>query len=618
MHPPLSCRPVAVGQTIRWRVWAPRAQHVELVLLDGNAQRAIDMKRGDWGYFTAEVASAELPRPADGQRYVYRLEGGPLRPDPCSLWQPEGVHQPSALFFPEQFVWTDQAWRGVPREELVFYEMHVGTFTAEGTFDAVIPRLGQLRELGITALEIMPVAQFPGARNWGYDGVHLFAPQNTYGGPRALQRLVNAAHEHELAVLLDVVYNHFGPEGNYAGEFGPYYSDRYRTPWGPAFNFDSRQSDAVRDLVLDNVWYWIRDFHFDGLRLDAVHSMFDISPRHILREIKETAAAAASERGAPATIVVESLLNDVRMVLPPDRGGFGLDAEWNEDFHHAVVAFLTGERHGKYVDFGSAEQLPQVLERTFLLSGGYSQFRGRRWGAPADDLPGDRFIIGIQNHDHVGNRACGERLATLVSPPLLRGMASLMLLAPHLPFLFMGEEYGERNPFLFFCSFGDAGLIESVRTGRRRDYALQGELPDPQAEATFQASRLSWSWPPGSAQAGLRALYRDLLAARREWPALHQWQLRASRLLPDAATGSLLELIRGDKAHAPGRTVRVLLNLTNTAQPIPDGAAEDRVVFSSEAACYRPAGDSPHRSATTLAPYECRVWGPATTRSFGT
>ena len=382
LHPPLSCRPAVTGNGVRWRVWAPRAKTVELVLLRGAQETPHALTKDPWGYHVAE-----LPEVEEGQRYAYRLDGGPLRPDPSSLWQPDGVHRPSAVFFPEKFPWTDQAWRGVPREDLVFYELHVGTFTTEGTFAAVVPRLAELKDLGVTAIELMPVAQFPGTRNWGYDGIHLFAPQNSYGGPRELQRLVNAAHEHGLAVFLDVVYNHFGPEGNYAGEFGPYYSERYRTPWGPAFNYDGRESDAVRDLVVDNVWYWIREFHFDGLRLDAVHSMFDISPRHILREIKETADAAAASRGATASIVVESLLNDIRMVLPPERGGYGLDAEWNEDFHHAVVAFLTGERHGKYVDFGSAEQLPQVLERTFLLSGGYSRFRGRRWGRRSANCP---------------------------------------------------------------------------------------------------------------------------------------------------------------------------------------------------------------------------------------
>jgi len=600
--PPMSCRPAATGTGTTFRVWAPRAASVELVLLAGSQQAPYSMRAGPDGYFETEIPGIE-----EGQRYAYRLDGGPLRPDPCSLWQPEGVHRPSARFFPESFAWTDGSWGGVPREDLVFYELHVGTFTPEGTFDAVIPRLPALKELGITAVELMPVAQFPGERNWGYDGVHLFAAQNTYGGPRGLQRLVDAAHHQGLAVFLDVVFNHLGPEGNYTGEFGPYQSDRYRTPWGPAINFDGRDSDAVRDFVLDNVWHWIHDFHFDGLRLDAVHSMFDISPRHILREIKDTADAAAAARGATATIVAESLLNDVRMLLAPEAGGYGLDAEWNEDFHHAVVAFLTGERHGKYIDFGAAGQLPRVLEETFLLAGGYSRFRGRRWGAPAGQLPGDRFVIGIQNHDHVGNRARGERLAALVEPAVLRGIVSLMLLAPHLPLLFMGDEYAERNPFLFFCSFGDEHVANAVRVGRRRDYALVGDVPDPQAESTFTHSRLSWSWPAGSLQDGIRHLYRDLLAARREWPALRDWQRRNARLVPDAASGPVLEMMRGE---SPG-SLRVLLNLTGETSPVAPRDNFDRLLFSSAAPKYKAAGEQvPRQLPGELAPYECRVYGP--------
>jgi maltooligosyltrehalose trehalohydrolase len=611
---PPTCRPTRQPDgSVRWRVWAPRTNTVDLVLFSGTTTVARRMRPANHGCFTHVEPNA----PAE-TRYGYLLDGGPLRPDPCSLSQPAGVHQPSALFFPQEYAWTDASWQGVAREELVFYELHVGTFTREGTFDAVIPRLAELRELGVTALEIMPVAQFPGGRNWGYDGVHLFAAQNTYGGPRALQRLIDAAHGHKLAVFLDVVYNHFGPEGNYISDFGPYYSDRYRTPWGPAFNFDGPGSDPVRDFVLDNVWHWIHDFHFDGLRLDAVHSMFDISPRHILREIKESADAAAAERGQRAYVVVESLLNDVRMLHPPERGGYGLDAEWNEDFHHAVVAFLIGERHGKYVDFGRAEQLPQVLEHTFLLSGGYSQFRGRRWGAPVGDLPGDRFVIGIQNHDHVGNRARGERLASLVSPALLRGMSALMLLAPHLPFIFMGEEYGEQNPFLFFCSFGDPGLAESIRTGRKRDYALQGEIPDPQDEGTFTASRLSWSWPAGSHQAGLRQLYRHLLAARLDWPPLRDTSRRAARLWPDAAAGPLLELVRGSTAYDDPAAIRILLNLTDSVQQLPADAERSRLLFSSEAAAYVGVLDVAHRPDRSLLPYECLAFGPASCAKLAT
>jgi maltooligosyltrehalose trehalohydrolase len=599
------CGPAAQPDgSVRWRVWAPNAGQVDLVLIDGDRRHAVPMRREDGGYFTHTAAGV-----AEGQRYAYRLDGGPERPDPCSPWQPDGVHRPSAVHFPDRFPWTDRGWPGVRREDLVFYELHVGAFTPEGTFDAVIPRLPALRELGVTAVEILPVAQFPGPRNWGYDGVHPYAPQNSYGGPHGLQRLVDACHAHGLAAFLDVVYNHFGPEGNYVHEFGPYYSDRYCTPWGPAFNYDGRGCGAVRAFVLDNVRHWIGTYHLDGLRLDAVHAMFDMSPRHILREIKEAADGAAARHGRRAHVIAESLRNDVRMVLPPGRGGHGLDAEWNEDFHHALHAYLTGERHGKYVDFGPARDLARVLERTFVLDGVHSHYRGRRWGAPAAGVPGDRFVIGTQNHDHVGNRARGERLAALAGPAVPRLAASLLLLAPHLPLLFMGEEYGEQNPFLFFCSFEDAQVVENVRRGRRRDYALQGDVPDPQDEATFAASRLSWSWPEGSPGAGLRRLYRDLLAARRTWPALRDFERRTARLLPDGETGPVLELVRGEALHA-------FFNLESRPQPLPAGAGQGgAVLFTSEAAGYgggRPAGES----IAELRSHECVVFGPPAWNTF--
>jgi maltooligosyltrehalose trehalohydrolase len=592
------------GLSCLWRVWAPQAKRVELVLLDGQRRSSLPMTAEPGGYFSRTKAAVP-----EGQRYAYRLDGGPERPDPCSLWQPDSVHRPSAVLYPGRFTWSDQGWQGLPLTELVFYELHVGTFTPAGTFEAVIERLPALRELGVTAVELMPVAQFPGTRNWGYDGVHLFAPQNSYGGPHGLWRLVDACHSHGLAVFLDVVYNHFGPEGNYAGEFGPYFSGRYRTSWGPAFNYDGPGSDPVRQFVLDNVKLWIGDYHFDGLRLDAVHAVYDTRPRHILAEIKEAATAAAARHGRPAHIIAESLLNDVRMVLPPERGGYGLDAEWNEDFHHAVHAFLTGERHGKYVDFGRAADLPKVLERTFVLDGVDSHFRQRRWGAPAGDLPGDRFVIGVQNHDHVGNRARGERLAALVHPAAAGLAASLLLLAPHLPLLFMGEEYGEEAPFLFFCSFLDPRLVENVRQGRRRDYSLSGEVPDPQAETTFAASRLSWSWPEGSRRAATRRLYQDLLAARRRWPALQDFSRRAARLLPDESAAAVLHLVRGAPGVEEGTALHAYFNLTAQVQPVPRGPGGLALLFSSEATRYqgsRAEGALPGE----LAPYEAVVFGP--------
>lgn len=476
--------------SVLWRVWAPRARRVELVLFDGTQRRSVPMTAALHGYFTHEQ-----PNVPDGQRYAYRLDEGSDRPDPATRWQPDGVHKPSAVLRPERFQWSNTSWKGVQRADLVLYELHVGTFTPEGTFDAVIPRLQSLRELGITAIEIMPIAQFPGNRNWGYDGVHPYAAQNTYGGPHGLQRLVDACHAAGLGVVLDVVYNHLGPEGNYAGNFGPYVSDRYRTPWGAAFNYDDSGCDAVRDFVLDNVRYWVGTYRLDGLRLDAVQTIFDNSPKHILRCIKEAAEETAQRLGHPVHIIAETDANDPRLLEVPERGGFGLDGVWHDDFHHVLHTHWTGERQGYYSDFGEKAHLPKLLERTFVYDGNFSAFRNRRHGAPVGDLTGDRFVVCSQNHDQVGNRAVGDRLSALVPAPALRSAACFTLLSPHVPMLFMGEEYGERRPFLFFCSFGDHKLVEAVRKGRRGEFAAfgwHGEVPDPQAESTFEKSKPTW------------------------------------------------------------------------------------------------------------------------------
>ncbi len=402
----------------------------------------------------------------DGLRYAYVLPNQVDRPDPASRWQPEGVHRPSATFFPETSDWSDDGWRGVPRGDLVIYELHVGTFTPEGTFEAVARRLPELAELGVTAIELMPVAQFPGERNWGYDGVYPNAVQNTYGGPRELQRLVNAAHHAGLAVFLDVVYNHFGPEGNYLSDFGPYFTDRYRTPWGAAMNFDGADSDPVRQFVVDNARSWCRDFHVDGLRLDAVHSIFDFSPRHILAEIQDAVQAEARRRERPALVIAETNQNDVRLIAPRERGGYGLDGLWSDDFHHSLHALLTRERTSYYADFGFPEQLAKSYSDVFVNDGNYSAFHRRRHGTKVDDSPRTCFVVCSQNHDQVGNRALGDRLSSLWPPATQRLSCTLLLLSPCTPLLFMGQEYGETNPFPFFCSFSDTDLVEAVRGGR--------------------------------------------------------------------------------------------------------------------------------------------------------
>jgi maltooligosyltrehalose trehalohydrolase len=559
------------------------------------------------GYFRLDRANVP-----EGQRYAFRLDGGPERPDPCSLWQPDGVHGPSAVVQPGRFHWTDQRWQGIARQDLVFYELHVGTFTPEGTFDAVIPRLGTLRELGVTCIEIMPVAQFPGTRNWGYDGVLPYAVQNSYGGAHGLQRLVDACHAHGLAVFLDVVYNHFGPEGNYLAEFGPYFTDRYKTPWGLAINYDGPGSDPVRDYVLDNARMWLDEFHCDGLRLDAVHAIYDLGAKHILLAIEEEARNVRSSRGRQVHVVAESDLNDPRLLVPAERGGYELDGQWCDDFHHAVHAWLTGERQGYYQDFGKEAHLAQVLRSPFLYAWDYSPHRDRRHGAaPPPDLTGDRFVVCIQNHDQVGNRATGDRFGTLLDPARQRLAGSLLLLSPYLPLLFMGEEYGETRPFPFFCSFGDPTLVQNVREGRHREFAAftwQGEVPDPQDETTFASARLSWSWPEGSVHDGLRRLYADLLSARRHWPALRDLQQRAVRLLPDEKEGPLLEMVRGGAPWQEGGAVHIWFNLRGEPQPLPAEVGGKKLLFSSEARVYR-GGRQEGEPVRELLPWECVVFG---------
>ena len=591
-------------RSVRWRVWAPKAKRVELVLINDDGRELYSMVPEEHGYFTWSQKNVEC-----GQRYTYRLDGGPERPDPASRWQPDGVNHPSAVLCTNEFTWSDTGWTGISREDLVFYELHVGTFTPDGTFDAVIPRLPELRELGVTAIEIMPVGQFSGTRNWGYDGVHPFAPQHSYGGPQGLQRLVNACHVEGLAAFLDVVYNHIGPEGDYLGEFGPYFTDRYRTPWGAAVNYDDPGSDAVRAFILDTVRLWIEEYRFDGLRLDAVHAIYDLGARHILQDIKAVADQLGRVGERQVHIVAESDLNDIRLLLPPERGGYGIDAQWSDDFHHLVHVALTHEQQGYYADYGAAEQFPRLLENTFVLNGCYSAHRDRCHGGPDAGLPGDRFVVCTQNHDQVGNRAAGERLGTLITPPAQRLAASLLLLAPHLPLLFMGEEYGEGRPFQFFCSFSDPTLVENVRNGRRREFEafhVEGaEVPDPQSEATFAASRLTWSWNGDPHKAGLRSLYKDLLHARRTWPVLREYSERSARMLPDTDAGIILELVRGKRGHEG--SIYAYLNLTSQPHTIPvRGAAVP--LWSSEAERY-----SGQRRAETpeeyLLPYECMVFG---------
>lgn len=510
--------------TVRFRVWAPHAKSVSVQV--GASRTSVALERGDRGYFEG-TASGVGP----GARYHYVLDGQKHRPDPASRWQPDGVHQPSAVVDPEAFQWTDGTWRGVSLEDLILYELHTGTFTAAGTFDAVIPHLSYLKnEVGITAIELMPVAQFPGTRNWGYDGVYPFAPQASYGGPDGLKTLVNACHMQGLAVVLDVVYNHLGPEGNYLSDFGPYFTDRYRTPWGQAINYDGPDSDEVRHFFLSNALYWVTEYHIDALRLDAVHGIYDFSATHILRELAEAVHVEARRRGRAVHVIAESDLNDSRLIAPPAEGGYGLDAQWNDDFHHALHTVVTGERRGYYEDFGALDQLATALQKGFVYTGQYSRSRRRRHGNPSEGRPPRQFVVFAQNHDQIGNRAVGDRLTAHLSADALKVVAATVLLSPNIPLLFMGEEYGETAPFQYFIEHSDPALIEAVRRGRRAEFAHFGwspeDLPDPQDPATFERSRLRLARrcaEPHSAllrwtKALIRLRKRDLLTELRRAP----------------------------------------------------------------------------------------------------
>ncbi|MGD9646726.1 MAG: malto-oligosyltrehalose trehalohydrolase [Pirellulales bacterium] len=595
----------------RWCVWAPLRNRVQLVLYRGaeprdETRQTIDLQRDDDGYWRLEID--EVPSNA---RYAYLLDDDATEyPDPASRWQPDGVHRPSAIFSTEEFRWSDATWRGVQRADLVIYELHVGTFTPEGTFAAAIERLPQLRDLGITAIELMPLSQYAGARNWGYDGVHPYAVQNSYGGPRGLQQFVDAAHAAGLGVLVDVVYNHIGPEGNYIGQFGPYFTDHYRTPWGLSLNYDGSYSDAVRHFAIENACQWVRDFHADGLRLDAVQTIYDMSAKHLLHELNDAVQQTARDAGRVAVVIAETNQNDLRLVAPAEIGGYGLAGVWSDDFHHCVHALLTGERDGYYADFGQRRQLAKALADVNVYDGCYSPYHRRRHGNRVGDAPRAAFVTCVQNHDQIGNRAQGDRLTTLLDPAALRLAAGLLLLSPATPLLFMGEEYGETNPFPFFCSFGDEQLIEAVRRGRRAEFAALAfewniEIPDPQSPQTFDSAKLSWDWR-APRRAALRQLYADLLKLRRAW----------RRAEPDDAVSAELH---GDSQDPPTLVARsrsgqleIWANLSD--QPVaapPQPATADKVRLLSTAASMYGGDRATSGELSQWLPWEFVAWGPA-------
>ena len=514
-------------------LWSPYASAVELVTEAGRTP----MTRSDGDWWTCDMALG------DGDRYAFSLDGGDPRPDPRGAALPDGPHGWSAWFDVDAFEWADGSWTGSELAGSVIYETHVGTFTPDGTLDSAIERLPYLVDLGVDVVELLPLGSFPGEHNWGYDGVAPYSVHEAYGGPAALQRFVDAAHGHGLAVCLDVVYNHLGPDGNYLGEIGPYFTDKHATPWGQGLNLDGPDSDEVRRWVLDNVQQWLRDFHVDGLRLDAVHELHDESALHVLEEMAREVDELTAATGRARWLVAESDRNDVRTVTPRGKGlevgGQGIDGQWADDIHHALHVALTGERQGYYDDFAGPDALPKVLGTPFFHDGTYSSFRGRRHGRPVDaeTVPGWRFVASLQTHDQVGNRAQGDRLSGAqldLAPGVLAGGAAMLLTSPYTPMLFMGEEWGARTPWQFFTDHTDPEIARLTAEGRRGEFGSHGwdedDVPDPQAPATFTDSKLDWSEPSTAPHDRLLQWYRDLLALRRAEPDLRDARLGSAEV----------------------------------------------------------------------------------------
>ncbi|MDX5420153.1 MAG: malto-oligosyltrehalose trehalohydrolase [Hymenobacteraceae bacterium] len=565
-------------------VWAPAAAQVDVVLKDYN--RIIPLQREAFGYWTALSEEA-----GPDTRYTYRLDEEMERPDPASQHQPEGVHKASAVVSHHDFNWTDKNWKALPLEQLIVYELHVGTFSEEGTFEGIINKLPELVDLGITAIELMPVAQFPGSRNWGYDGVYPSAVQESYGGPYGLKKLVDACHAAGIAVVLDVVYNHLGPEGNYLNDFGPYFTSKYNTPWGKALNFDDAHSDHVRNFFIQNALMWFRDYHIDALRLDAVHAILDTGAKHFLQDLQEQVYHLEKQLGHTYLLIAESDLNDVRLINPIEKGGYGLAAQWSDDFHHAVHALLTGENAGYYSDFGKLEQLEKVLQHGFVYDGLYSEHRKRTFGSDATANPARQFVVCSQNHDQVGNRMLGERLSKLVSYDMLKVAAGLVLLSPFVPMLFMGEEYGEQKPFLYFVSHSDKDLVEAVRKGRKEEFssfAWQGEAPDPQSKETFLKSKLQRTYEHSDSHRQQRDFYKALIHLRKSAAALARPDKTRLHVSTDHATHVLHLIHSGESPY-----IYVLFNINNQPQKtkiIKEVGASWKLVLNSDEQRYGGTG----------------------------
>jgi maltooligosyltrehalose trehalohydrolase len=553
-------------------VWAPHAKSVELLLDD----RRIPLAAAGQGYWKADVSV-----PA-GQDYQYSLDGAAGLPDPRSRWQPAGVHgasQVPAGLVADTRMSARNDFRAVPLNQAIIYEIHVGTFTPEGTYAAAQLKLPYLCELGVTHLELMPLATFPGQRGWGYDGVDLFAPFPAYGTPAELVAFVQVCHSHGLAVLLDVVYNHFGPDGNYLASYAPYFTDRYKTGWGAAINYDGPQSDEVRRFVIDNALMWLKDYEIDGLRLDAVHAIFSFEAVHLLEELSNAVSALSKDVGRPLVLIAESDLNDPRLVHAASRGGYGLDAHWADDFHHALHRYFTGETDGYYADFHGLRDVATALRDGYVYQGQYSVHRGRRHGRPPAGVEPHQLVVSAQNHDQIGNRAQGERLSSLLETGPLKAVAALTLLSPFVPLLFQGEEWGASTPFLYFTDHQDPELGRLVAEGRSKEFSAfrwQGAVPNPQDLSTFERSKLDWSELLKPRHAELLEWYRCLIQLRRDRPEMP----RESRI--DAPAPKIHFDEAAEWLTFVHNGVLVVLNGGNRAQRVPTPDGEWNLVMRSD------------------------------------
>ncbi len=509
-------------------VWAPKAERVE-VHIQAPSDCTQLLTREECGYYRGVLENVY-----PGALYAYRLDGGEGRPDPASRHQPSGVHGPSEVVDPHAFVWGDAGWKGVPQHELVIYEMHVGTFSPAGTFDSAIPYLDELKDLGITAVEVLPVNAFPEERNWGYDGVLPFAVQHSYGGPEGFRRFVDACHQRGLGVILDIVYNHLGPEGNYLAEFGHYFTGQHLTPWGSAINFDGNHSDEVRKYFIQNGIYWLTEYHLDGFRLDAIHAIYDQTSTPFLEEWTAAVQRRGEERGARPVIIAESMMNDPKVIQPAVVGGFGMDAEWNDDFHHALHVLLTGERTGYYRDYSGVTDLAKAFRQGYVYTGEHMTYRGRRHGRVPHNTEARQFLAYSQTHDQVGNHAGSARLSGLIDFERLKLAAGAVMLSPFIPMLFMGEEYGETNPWWYFVDHRDPDLLAAVREGRNAEFAgfdWGDEIADPGAEASFFGSKLQHHLKQEPRHKSLRRWYQELIRARRAVPALRHLSFEQQQVI---------------------------------------------------------------------------------------